>query len=786
MNKVYIIIILVLTLQLNAQVNLSLSLSACYALNGNASEPINNLTGVLSAVTPTVNRFNAPNSAMYFSGVIGSIIKLPASPLIKPTNDVSFSIWVKPDALSMMEVIHTTNIYTFNFSSYALTFQNNGGGYKFRGYRQNGSQGSEFIDGTTVVTAPGNWYHVVLTIDNINNQMKIYVNGALENTVATTINNYNYQVGKEVILGGTNEPQIDPHYKGSMDNLRIYNRVINAAEVSALYTQDPACTNQVAPITSFSASQQICSGSSITFTNTSLNSPTDYTWTINGGSPATSTLSNPTSVFYVPGVYTVSLTTSNAIGPGNTAVQTITINPSPTVSVSSNFTICSIGTATFIASGANSYTWSNGGTGPSISVTANANSVYTVTGFGSSTLCYDTKTVGLTILTSPTISILGNTGICGSGTATLVANGADSYTWNTSSITNSITVSPTMTATYTVIGTNAATGCTNEIASTVIVSSVPQLSAANVSVCLGQYTTLNATGANTYTWNTGDITQTITVSPIANTIYTVSGSGSLASCIGIKTVEVSVLPAPILTISSSANTICVGKQVTFSVSGADFYVWSNGANGGSISVNPHSSSLYNVVGSINNMNCTSTKVVSVTVNPPASIYIAYDTLACDGDLIELKAEGAGNYVWNTMQTSPAISVVMGENKIYTVNGIDELTGCAGSSSVEINPSNLCCAFFIPNSFTPNDDGTNELFGPKTLCKFSKYKLIIFNRWGQKIFETDDQKKCWDGTYRDKACPSDIYVYLIEAEKSGKGFTATEKYLNLKGHITLFR
>jgi hypothetical protein len=248
------------------QVNLSASLTACYALDGSAVEPINNLTGTLSAVTATVDRFNNPGSAMRFNGTASSKIKLPSNTLIKPTSDLSFSAWIKPESLTSMEIVFTKNIYSMYFSAYALTFQNNGQGYKFRGYRQNGST-SNFIDGTTVVTNPNSWYHVVLTIDN--NNMRIYVNGVLENTVACFITSYNYQTGKEVILGGTNETVLDFPFLGSMDNVRFYNRVINASEVATLYSQDPTCLTGSAPVTSFTSSvQQICEGASITFNNT--------------------------------------------------------------------------------------------------------------------------------------------------------------------------------------------------------------------------------------------------------------------------------------------------------------------------------------------------------------------------------------------------------------------------------------------------------------------------------------------------------------------------------------
>lgn len=157
--------------------------------------------------------------------------------------------------------------------------------------------------------------------------MKIYVNGVLENTSTTTINNYNYQSGKEVILGGTNETQIDPPFEGSMDNFRIYNRVINAAEVSALYNQDPACVASGSPPDpAFSVSSQtICARDTVFLADASTNSPTSWAWTMSGGSPATSTISNPFVIYNTPGTYSVTLISTNQFGPSSQVFQMITV-----------------------------------------------------------------------------------------------------------------------------------------------------------------------------------------------------------------------------------------------------------------------------------------------------------------------------------------------------------------------------------------------------------------------------------------------------------------------------
>lgn len=78
-----------------------------------------------------------------------------------------------------------------------------------------------------------------------------------------------------------------------------------------------------------------------------------------------------------------------------------------------------------------------------------------------------------------------------------------------------------------------------------------------------------------------------------------------------------------------------------------------------------------------------------------------------------------------------------------------------------------CRFIIPNTFTPNGDGTNDTFSPISTCSATDYTFSIFNRWGQQIFSTATQATQWDGKYKANDCPSDVYVYLIQYKFEGQ-------------------
>lgn len=376
MKLIYLNLFLCVTIQLSAQVNLTSSLVACYALNANAAEPVNNFTGTLSAVTPTVDRFNNPSSANYFNGTTASFIELPDNPLFKSTTAMSFACWVRHSVFSGNSYyIFTKNQVSSNFESYSLGTDFISGQYKFMMHK--GSGGSTNMGASTTTLSINTWYHVAFTVDNTS--LKLYVNGNLENTVPSTLP-FNYQAGKTIVLGGSNEPSFNLPLNGTLDNMRFYNRVLNASEVSALYTSDPSCLP--VPLATFSMSPStVCPNENIQLQQMATNTPTSWAWQMAGATPSTSPLANPTISFPNPGNYTVSLIATNGFGPSSPVTQTVTVKPVPNVTTSANNTlICNGNSAVLLASGANTYTWGNAQTFPAINVSPTVTTTYSVIG----------------------------------------------------------------------------------------------------------------------------------------------------------------------------------------------------------------------------------------------------------------------------------------------------------------------------------------------------------------------------------------------------------------------
>lgn len=323
MKTLYATLFILFAGYLSAQISLSSSLTACYALNGNANEPINTLNGTVSAVTPTVNRFSQANSAMAFSGSPSSFIQLPNNPLIKPTG-VSFSCWVKTNVTnSHQTIVYTNNTCTSFFEGYHLLFLNQGtNNYRFQIVKATAvcsSFGQSMVTSTASVVS-NTWYHVGFYLGG--DSIKLYINGVLSGAIANS-NPITY-ANKNVFLGGTNEFTNYP-LNGSMDNVRFYNRKLTGTEFNQLYTLDPICQPQ--PVASFSMStNNLCVSQPLLLSSTSTNSPTTYAWTMSGGTPSVSTVANPTVSYASAGVYTISLIAANGFGSSSPVTQTVNVS----------------------------------------------------------------------------------------------------------------------------------------------------------------------------------------------------------------------------------------------------------------------------------------------------------------------------------------------------------------------------------------------------------------------------------------------------------------------------
>lgn len=166
------------------------------------------------------------------------------------------------------------------------------------------------------------------------------------------------------------------------------------------------------------------------------------------------------------------------------------------------------------------------------------------------------------------------------------------------------------------------------------------------------------------------------------------------------------------------------------------------------------------------MGCTDQKTMSLIVSDtPLALFNGTDTLVVDSGYLLNAGAGMEHYLWNTGDTTE--SIIINSDGMYTVN-LESQEGCLGLDSVYIilrdepvtGPSNY---LYVPNAFSPNGDGKNDIFFAvlsTQLLSIDDFEMLIFDRWGGKVFETNDLNHGWDGIRNDQPCPVGTYVYRI--------------------------
>jgi gliding motility-associated-like protein len=111
--------------------------------------------------------------------------------------------------------------------------------------------------------------------------------------------------------------------------------------------------------------------------------------------------------------------------------------------------------------------------------------------------------------------------------------------------------------------------------------------------------------------------------------------------------------------------------------------------------------------------------------------------------------------------------------------VTDVNGCVDTACTIVNIEIVCGDVFVPSAFSPNDDGENDLECVYSDC-IEQMTFSIYNRWGEKVFETNNMNICWDGTWNGKELNSAVFVYTLE------GFLINGQAVSQKGNISLIR
>lgn len=578
----------------------------------------------------------------------------------------------------------------------------------------------------------------------------------------------------------------------SLDNAAISNPVatpssattytVTGTDVNGCSATDTVTINVSGIVVTASASAStICNGASSTLNGTG---GTTYVWSP-AGSLDNATISNPVATPTSTTTYTVIGTAGS--GCSDTAFVTVTVNALPTINAGSPVSICTGTTTTLGASGGVSYVWSpagslTGSTTATPTSSATSTTTYTVVGTDVNG-CTSTNTVTVTVNSLPVASAGSAASICNGSSTTLTASGGVSYVWTPSGTLSSSTsatpvATPTTTTTYTVTVTNAS-GCTATSSVVITVNTVPTATtSSNVTICNGGSTILTAGGGGTYLWSpaaglSSTTSATPTATPATTTTYTVTVSNGFCT----NTASVTVTVNNILSMATATTTDATcgdadGSVTAGAVTGGSS-PFSYSLNGGpqqtSTTFTGLASGSYTLMVT-DAAGCTTTQ--TVTVGSVLGVNASFSASPTSGVSplsvnITNTSTGASNYIWDfdngtgSILTNP--STVYNANGTYTILLIsyNGSLACADTATLTIEVFDQAL-MTVPNVFTPNGDGNNDMFvvistGVKELSG------TIFNRWGNKIYEWSGNPGLgWDGKHNGKDAEDGTYYYIIKA------------------------
>lgn len=372
------------------------------------------------------------------------------------------------------------------------------------------------------------------------------------------------------------------------------------------------------------------------------------------------------------------------------------------------------------------------------------------------------------------------------------------YNWNTGETTSYIYADNDVTTTYYVTVSDA---CGNQTVSDSIKVIIPiydplELTITNDTSLLCPNTPIElfsdvTGGAGNYSWewNNGAFLDDITVQTLTSAMYILTVTDMCDNTI-TDSVFVDIIIPVLQTETYGAKTICPGDSAEIGViatTGAGYYeyIWNTGSTESDITVSPYQTSMYYVSVSDSCATYAIVDSVRIIVSRPNAQFIAVPEDIIINKEVEMvnQSTNAISYYWDfdngqfSNETNPVTSYGFeGEAEIMLI--AFNSAGCADTAyqTIIIHPEMI---FYVPNAFTPNEDGINDYFsGDGVGIKY--YQLKIFDRWGHLMFESTSQRNAWDGRMNGTPAPNGVYIWQYELI----GFDQTT--FNRTGHVSLIR
>jgi gliding motility-associated-like protein len=428
--------------------------------------------------------------------------------------------------------------------------------------------------------------------------------------------------------------------------------------------------------------------------------------------------------------------------------------------------------------------------------------------------CIDslTKNNYISIAPVPSVAIQGDTSSCIPGnlsfTGNLLQPDTFAITWqwqfgngNTSSLQNPPAQAYNSAGNFPLQLIAASNGCADTVNKTVVIHPLPIINAGkDTSVCMNTAFQLQASGADTYTWSPPDyLSCTNCANPLSdpadNIKYIVQGKTTFG-CQATDSVFITVHKKITVTVTPTSDSLCIGQAVKLNANGAANYTWmpSTGLSNTQVSnpiASPDSTITYKVVGA-DGVHCfKDTALVTIDVFNNPTVKADPDINIADGATTVLAPQYSSDinaWMWNppdnlscTNCPNPTASPKFSTSYTITVSNPE---GCTAMDSITII---LPCsnAVFIPNTFSPNNDKSNDIFYPRGKDLYKIQSMRIFDRWGELVFQRsnfspNDPSQGWDGTINGQKADIGVYVYVIEIICDNSTIST------FKGNVSLIR
>ena len=552
------------------------------------------------------------------------------------------------------------------------------------------------------------------------------------------------------------------------------------------------------------SSAAICEEDTVTLSAVSNHTPLNFLWT-----PANS-LSAPAAA--VTKAFPISSTTYNLkIQWGNNCVATattaISVKKLAVPNAGKDTFVCKMASGVLLsASGGDNYVWrpSTGLSDPNIAnPVANPTSTTSYIVSAGVTGCLKRKedTVIVVARDLPAISLTNDTLICSTDTLQLSSSSsweAAKFLWTpnyriSDQNISSPKVSPQVSTKYFLQVTDGYQ-CVNKDSVFVNVKQFVTLDAGNdTAICETDSIQLKPfSDALHYKWSPAaslnyDTLKNPLATPLNTTTYQVTGN--IGKCRSNDNITIKVVPYPKADAGKDTS-ICFDSTIALQASGGSIYLWSPKTflSDPTISnpVSQPANSIQYVVTVKDVLGCSkgANDTVLIKVFPKIKVNAGSDTSVVINQPLQLNGSGGETYLWSPWKglSDPHIAnpvAFLSDNQQYILKATN-LAGCYDTDTINVTVYKVDPGLYVPNAFTPNGDGKNDIFKPILLGMKSLTYFKIFNRLGQLIFSTSQQNTGWDGSYKGRAVDPDVFVWIVE----GTDYQNNKVYK--KGSVMLVR